>query len=110
LDFQFFEPSTLSDALRLDYTARFNLFTMNLPAPLNGRGFQTPSVVGQSLLPAYTAQLSEDEEIFNFENDDDDDDLPFVKQILTSLKRAKRVINLIGDDKEGGDGDFTEIS
>jgi hypothetical protein len=33
-----------------------------------------------------------------------------VKQILAFLKRAKRIINLTGDDKEGGDGDFTEVS
>ena len=43
-------------------------------------------------------------------SDDDDDDLPSVKQILASSKRAKRVINLTGDDGEDGDGDFTEIS
>jgi hypothetical protein len=45
-------------------------------------------------------------------NDDDDDDLCFVKQILASLKRVKRVINFIGDDDdgEGGNDDFTEVS
>ena len=32
---------------------------------------------------------------------DDDNDLPSVKQILASSKRAKRVIDLTGD----GDGD-----
>jgi hypothetical protein len=112
LGFQFSEPPTLSDASRLGYAARFNLSAMDLPAPLNGRGFQAPPAVGQSLLPAYTAQLSEDGEIFNSENDDDDD-LPSVKQILASSKRAKRVIDLTGndgDDGEGGDGDFTEVS
>jgi hypothetical protein len=34
-------------------------------------------------------------------------------QILASSKRAKRVIDLTGDDDddgEGGDGDFTEVS
>ena len=36
-----------------------------------------------------------------------------VKQILASSQRAKRVIDLTGDDdddREGGDGDFTEVS
>jgi hypothetical protein len=37
----------------------------------------------------------------NDDNDDYDDDLPSVKQILASSKRAKRVIDLTGD----GDGD-----
>jgi hypothetical protein len=44
---------------------------------------------------------------------DNDDDLPFVKQILASLKRVKRMINLIGDyndDEEGGNGNFTKIN
>jgi len=108
--FQFSEPPTLSDASRLGCAARFNLSAMDLPAPLNGRGFQAPPAVGQSLLPAYTAQLSEDGEIFDSENDDDDDDLPSVKQILASSKRAKQVIDLTGDDGEGGDGDFTETA
>ena len=38
---------------------------------------------------------------------DDNDDLPSVKQILTSSKRAKRVVDLTGDgddDREGDDG------
>ena len=38
---------------------------------------------------------------------DDNDDLPSVKQILTSSKRAKRVVHLTGDgddDREGDDG------
>jgi hypothetical protein len=46
------------------------------------------------------------------DSDDDDDDLPSVKQILASSKRAKRVIDLTGDDDgdgEDGDGDFTEV-
>jgi hypothetical protein len=81
---------------------------MDLPAPINNRGFQAPSAVGELLLSARTADLSEDGEALNF--NDNDDYLPFVKQILASLKRAKRVINLIGDDGEGGDGDFTEAS
>jgi hypothetical protein len=45
--------------------------------------------------------------------DSDDDDLLSVKQILASSKRAKRVIDLTGDyddDRESGDGDFTEVS
>jgi uncharacterized protein involved in exopolysaccharide biosynthesis len=52
-----------------------------------------------------------DREIFN--SDDDDNDLPSVKQILASSKRLKQVIDLTGDDDddgEDGDGDFTEVS
>ena len=85
---------------------------MDLLAPLNGRGFQAPPAVGQSLLPAYMAQLSEDGEIFDSENDDDDD-LPSVKQILSSSKRTKWVVDLTGDDdddRDGDDGDFTKVS
>jgi hypothetical protein len=81
---------------------------MDLPAPMNDRGFQAPPVIGELLPSARTADLSEDGEALN--SDDDDDDLPSVKQILASSKRAKRVINLTGDDGEDGDGDFTEIS
>jgi hypothetical protein len=36
-----------------------------------------------------------------------------VKQILASSKRAKRVVDLTGDDdddREGDDGDFTKVS
>jgi hypothetical protein len=73
--------------------------------------FRRPPAVGQSLLPAYMAQLSEDGEIFDSENDDDD--LPSVKQILASSKRAKWVVDLTGDDdddRDGDDGDFTKVS
>jgi hypothetical protein len=46
-----------------------------------------------------------------FDSDDDDNDLPFVKQILASSKRLKQVIDLTGDDdddREGDDGDFVK--
>jgi hypothetical protein len=71
----------------------------------------TPSAVGELLSSARTADLSEDEEALD-SNDDDDDNLCSIKQILASLKRVKRVINLTGDDndKEGGNSDFTEVS
>jgi hypothetical protein len=85
------------------YAARFDL-----SAPMNGR-FQAPPAVSQLLPSARTADLSEDGETL----DSDDDGLPSVKQILASSKRAKRVIDLTGDDDdygEGGDGDFTEVS
>jgi hypothetical protein len=111
LGFQFSEPPIPLNASRLSCAARFNLSAINLSAPLNGRGFQAAPAVGQSLLPAYIAQLSEDGETFNSENDDDD--LPFVKQILASLKRAKWVVNLTSDDdddREGDDSDFTKVS
>jgi hypothetical protein len=71
--------------------------------------------VGQLLPSARMADLLEDGETLDSDDvdDDDDDDLPFVKQILASSKRAKRVIDLTGeddDDGEGSDGDFTEVS
>jgi hypothetical protein len=76
---------------------------------MNGRRFQAPLIVGQSLPSARMADLSEDGEILDFE----DDGLPSVKQILASLKRAKRMIDLTGDDdddREGGNDSFIEIS
>jgi hypothetical protein len=75
---------------------------------MNGR-FQAPPAVSQLLPSARTADLSKDRETL----DSDDDGLSSVKQILASLKRVKRVINLIGDDnnyKEGDNGDFTEVN
>jgi hypothetical protein len=83
-------------------------FDLSAP-PMNGRRFQAPQAVGQLLPSARTADLPEDGETL----DSDDDGLPSVKQILASSKRAKRVIDLTGDDDddgEGGDGDFTEVS
>jgi hypothetical protein len=80
-------------------------FDLSAP-PMNGRRFQAPAAIGQSLQPARTADLPEDGETLD---SDDDDGLPSVKQILASLKRAKWVIDLIGDDDhdgEGDDGDF----
>jgi hypothetical protein len=50
--------------------------------------------------------------IFDSENNDNND-LPSVKQILASLKRVKRVISLTSDDnnnRESGNGDFTKVS
>jgi uncharacterized protein involved in exopolysaccharide biosynthesis len=85
---------------------------MDLLAPMDDRGFQAPSAVSESLPSARTADLSEDGEALD-SDDDDDDDLRSVKQILASSKRAKRVIDLTGDDDddgEGGDGDFTGVS
>jgi hypothetical protein len=70
-----------------------------------------PLAAGQLLLSAYTADLSKDKEIFN--SDDDDNDLPFIKQILASLKRLKQIINFINDDDDGRESDnddFIEIN
>jgi len=49
-----------------------------------GRHFQAPPAVGQSLPPACAAELSEDGEIFDSDADDDDADLPSLRQILAS--------------------------
>jgi hypothetical protein len=76
---------------------------------MNGRRFQTPATVGQPLSLACAAELSEDGEIF----DSDDDDLPSVRQILASSKRAIGVIDLTcdnGGDSEDDNGNHTEVS
>ena len=54
----------------------------------------------KTLPSARTADLSEDGEIL----DSDDDDLPSVKQILASSKRAKRAVDLTGDDDDDREG------
>ena len=72
-------------------------------------GFKRPQPSASYSCPLCTADLPEDGETL----DSDDDGLPSVKQILASSKRAKRVIDLTGDDdddREGGDGDFTKVS
>jgi hypothetical protein len=89
---------------------------MNVPASINGRRFQALSAVGQSFPPIYAAELSKDGEIFNFGADDDnndDDSFLFVRQILASLKRAIKVINLTYDDNsdnKSDDGNYIEVS
>jgi hypothetical protein len=109
--FQSSKPPTSSDTSRLGYATRFNLSVMDLPVSMNGR-FQVPAA-GQLLPSARTTDLSKDREIFD-SDDDDDNDLPSVKQILASSKRPKQVIDLTGDDddddREGDDGDFIEVS
>ena len=108
--FQSSKPPTSSDTSRLGCAARFNLSAMDLPVSMNGR-FQVSPAAGQLLPSARTADLSKDKEIFD--SDDDDNDLPSVKQILASSKRPKQVIDLTGDDdddREGDDGDFIEVS
>ena len=62
-------------------------------------------------LLASAAELSEDGEIFD-SDDADDDDLPSLRQILASPKRAIEVIDLTCDDdgdSEGDDGSHTEV-
>jgi len=62
---------------------------------------------------ACAAELSEDGEIFDSDDADDDDDLPSLRQILASPKRAIEVIDLTCDDdgdSEGDDGNNTEVS
>ena len=105
---KFSKPLLSYDASWFGCTPRFNLSAIDLPAPMNNCGFQVPSVVGELLPSARTADLSEDGEALN--SDNDDNDLPSVKRILASSKRAKQVIDLTSDDGEGGDGDFTEVS
>ena len=84
-------------------------FDLSAP-PMNGRRFQAPPQPSASYSRPLARPTSR-----RMENplDSDDDGLPSVKQILASSKRAKRVIDLIGDDDddgEDGDGDFTEVS
>lgn len=62
---------------------------------MNGRRFQAPSGVGQSLPPACAAELLKDEEIFDAGNDDG---LSSVKQSLAPVEPAKQVIDLTRDD------------
>jgi hypothetical protein len=54
---------------------------------MDSRRFQVPLTVGQPLLPACAAELSEDGGIFD-SDDDDDDDLPSVRQILALPNRG----------------------
>jgi hypothetical protein len=54
----------------------------------------------ETLPSARTVDLSEDGEIL----DSDDDDLPSVKQILASSKRAKLAVDLTGDDDDDREG------
>jgi hypothetical protein len=78
---------------------------------MNGRRFQALLAVDQPLPPACAAELSEDGEIFDSDAADDDD-LPSVRQILASLKRAIKVINLTyydDGDSKGDDGSHTEV-
>jgi hypothetical protein len=110
--FQFPKPPP-SDASIFGCTARFNLSAMDVPASMNGRRFQAPPAVGQPLPPACAAELSEDGEIFDSDADDDDADLPSLRQILASPKRVIEVIDLTCDDdgdSEGDDGSHTEVS
>jgi hypothetical protein len=58
---------------------------------MDGGPFGAPPVVGQSLSPARAAELSEDGEIFD--SDDDDGDLPTLRQILGSPKQVIEVIS-----------------
>ena len=87
LGFQFSKPPPSSDISRLGCAAHFDLSAMDLLPPMNGRGL--PSA------PSRRPVLDSDH----------DDDLPSVKQILTSSKRAKQVVDLTGDDDDDREGD-----
>jgi hypothetical protein len=83
---------------------------MDVPASMNGRHFQAPPAVGQSLPPACAAELSEDGEIFDSY---DDDNLSSPSRIWTPPKPLKQVADVTRDDdgdSEGGDDDHTEVS
>jgi hypothetical protein len=83
---------------------------MDVPASMDGGPFRAPSAVGQSLSSARAAELSEDEEIFN---SDDDGDLSTLRQILGSPKQVIEVIDLTCDgdsDNKSDDGNYTEVS
>jgi hypothetical protein len=72
---------------------------------MDSRRYQVPLTVGQPLLPACAAELSEDGGIFD---SDDDDDLPSVRQILALPKRVIKVVDLTRNDDS--DGNHTEAS
>jgi hypothetical protein len=101
LGFQSSKLPTSSDISRLGCAARFNLSAMDLPVSMNDR-FQVPPAAGQLLPSARTADLLKDRKIFD--SDDDDNDLPFVKQILASLKWLNQVVDLTGDDDDNREG------
>jgi len=65
---------------------RFNLSAMDVSASMNGRHFQAPPAVGQSLPPACAAELSEDGEIFDSY---DNDNLSSPSRIRTPSKAFK---------------------
>jgi hypothetical protein len=103
-------PPPLLDASIFGCAARFNLFTIDVLASINGRRFQTLPVISQSLPSIYAAELSKDGEIFNSNNNDD---FPFVRQILISLRRVIIVINLIYDNNnnnKGNNNNYIKVS
>jgi hypothetical protein len=69
------------------------------------------SVVRQQFLSFdYTADLSKNEEVFNFDNDDN---LLFIRQILAFLKRVIKIINFIYDDNSNNkddNGNYIKVS
>jgi hypothetical protein len=93
--FQFSKPPSSYVSL-FGCAARLNPSAMDVPASMDGRGFQAPPAVGQPLPPACAAELSEDGEILSSDDDDDDDDdLPSFKKILA---QSKQVIDLTHDN------------
>jgi hypothetical protein len=82
-----------------------------VPTSINDDRLRALLSVGQSLLSAYTAELSKNEEIVN--SDNDDDDFPFVRRILALLKRVIKVINFTcdkADDSKVDDDNYIEVS
>jgi hypothetical protein len=70
-----------------------------------------PPAAGQLLPSTCTADLSKDKEIFD--SDNNNNNLPSIKQILASLKQPKQVIDLTGNNnnnREGNNSNFIEIS
>jgi hypothetical protein len=109
--FQLSKHLSSSDASLFGYAARFNLSAMDVPALIDDGPFRAPPAVGQPLSPTRAAELSEDGEIFD--SDDDDGDLPTLRQILSSPKQVIEVIDLTCDgdsDSKGDDGNHTEVS
>jgi hypothetical protein len=82
LDFQLFKPLASSDVTALGCAARFNLSPVNMPRLIHDRRFQGLPAAGQSLMSGYTADLSEEVEMF----DSDDDSLPSVREIIARSK------------------------
>lgn len=116
MGFQFPTPPSPSDAAVFGDAARFNLSAVEKAALMTDLRFRATRAVGQLPSASRTAELPEDGEISESDYDDDDDDLPSLRQILASPKQAIEVIDLTSEDDDDDDGEgvdddgLTEVS